>query len=501
VKPIYLRVDSLYRSLEFDLGTGICVITLNTHPSAAPFGLIPNHSYAILGVLAQQGRHAVGILESEYANEMQRGNPSTDRDFTLLELDWEDVCDQFSSICINWDPSIFAYRDVVHGTWESSGKVANHQFRIRSNASAVVSRNSNSTIWCLLTRHTRTIHDKEDLIALHSFISNGREQVAQSQALKEAYSDSPQCMTILDHDTGCEAVTLVASHHAPGGRQCGYTLQIFSSDPVELYDAKPSLPYRKELFGSLSSRNSGGNALFPTFFMNPQYSFVIHPSRESSGPVERSDARFFLHGDRNIPLNIKVIWSSGPRITDVSQGDIAIDSGAYNYGYVYATGSLRPGQYTAVVSSFEPRMTTEYSLVLESSAGFDISPIPSEGADMFAKTVKGIWESGRNVIYELITPRQTEIQIRLQFADPGIRIPLKLSVYPESRTPASQASPFFSAQSSGAISGVLTERSMCSAGKFLIVPSAQRASIGKRFLLFVYSSACPVSVTQKFIDG
>ena len=143
-----------------------------------------------------------------------------------------------------------------------------------------------------------------------------------------------------------------------------------------------------------------------------------------------------------------------------------------------------------------------------------------DGLVMRIYIFRTVRESGRNVIYELITPQQTEIQwvlllpvfpstltlpitrIRLQLTDPGIRIPLKLSVYPESRTPASQAaSPFLSAQSSGTISGVLTERSMCSAGNFLIVPSAQRPSVGKRFLLFVYSSACPVSVTQQFIDA
>lgn len=95
-------------------------------------------------------------------------------------------------------------------------QVINHQFRIRSSTSRVsasASRNSNGTRWGLLTRHTRTIQDKDDLIALHSFISYGGEQHALSQGLKvcknilailwsfpiyfshqEAYSDSSQCM-------------------------------------------------------------------------------------------------------------------------------------------------------------------------------------------------------------------------------------------------------------------------------------------------------------------
>ena len=122
---------------------------------------------------------------------------------------------------------------------------------------------------------------------------------------------------ILETDIEWEAITLVASRYASGDRECGYTLEIFSDDPVELYDAEPSLPYRKEISGSLSSRNSGGNSSFPTFFTNPQYSFVIRSSGRSAPWLGgRSDVRFLLQGDRNVPLNIKVLWSGGNRITE-----------------------------------------------------------------------------------------------------------------------------------------------------------------------------------------
>jgi hypothetical protein len=129
-------------------------------------------------------------------------------------------------------------------------------------------------------------------------------------------------------------------------------------------------------------------------------------------------------------------------------------------------------------------------------------------------------ESTRDAVYELTIPQPTEIQcaslspsleptltmfgtrLRLQFVDPGIRIPIRLSVLPEPRTgSASQGLSHLSAEWSDANSGVVIERSRCLAGKFLIVPSAQRGSTGKRFSLIVYSTVCPVSVTQKLTDA
>jgi hypothetical protein len=76
----------------------------------------------------------------------------------------------------------------------------------------------------------------------------------------------PPCwklQTVLPNDVECEAITLAASRYTSGDRECGYTLQIFSDDPVELYDAKSSSPFRKEvcLFGPVNNYN--GFTLLP----------------------------------------------------------------------------------------------------------------------------------------------------------------------------------------------------------------------------------------------
>jgi hypothetical protein len=49
------------------------------------------------------------------------------------------------------------------------------------------------------------------------------------------------------------------------------------------------------------------------------------------------------------------------------------------------------GDYTVVVSAFEPHHVGEFSLLLESTTNFEINPILQEGAGMYSKTVSGIW--------------------------------------------------------------------------------------------------------------
>lgn len=110
--------------------------------------------------------------------------------------------------------------------------------------------------------------------------------------------------------------------------------------------------------------------MHPTFMNNPQYSLVIHALRPSSSKALRggneaqpsSVFRLALQGSKDAPLNVKLLWAGGRRATEyaslqtqytritselssftysVNQGDIALDSGPYNYGFVYASGALK----------------------------------------------------------------------------------------------------------------------------------------------------------------
>lgn len=120
--------------------------------------------------------------------------------------------------------------------------------------------------------------------------------------------------------------------------------------------------------------------MHPTFMNNPQYSLVVHPPRASSSKVLRGGTeqqptnifRLALQGSKDAPLNVKLLWAGGRRATEyailradytratselssstysVNQGDIALDSGPYNYGFVYASGDLK-----GTAACFRPAM-------------------------------------------------------------------------------------------------------------------------------------------------
>jgi len=57
----------------------------------------------------------------------------------------------------------------------------------------------------------------------------------------------------------------------------------------------------------------------------------------------------------------------------------------------YTNSESLAGDYNVILSAFEPHHTGPYSLVVDSSSRFNISPIPQEGAGMFSKTIRGVW--------------------------------------------------------------------------------------------------------------
>ncbi|CAE6350565.1 unnamed protein product, partial [Rhizoctonia solani] len=148
--------------------------------------------------------------------------------------------------------------------------------------------------------------------------------------------------------------------------------------------------------GNFTSKSAGGNASFPTFMNNPQYRVHIGDGA-TGGTRGRVLVKLTAEGARILPLNMKLVWSGGKRVSDVVAGDVVIDSGAYNFGLACAEGEVQPGDYTLVVSSFRAGQQGEYALRVECDANVEVSLLPPEGAGMFHKTVKGAWDAASAV--------------------------------------------------------------------------------------------------------
>jgi calpain-7 len=131
--------------------------------------------------------------------------------------------------------------------------------------------------------------------------------------------------------------TIVASIES-ASTDVRYTLTILSDadiaiDPVSSrgFHSKPviiipfmTISLRAHLFylqisGNLSTRTSGGNHTYPTFMLNPQYKLTIRPSTSTQGNELvnlRAPLIVSAKGPKDLPLNVKVVWTADGRVTE-----------------------------------------------------------------------------------------------------------------------------------------------------------------------------------------
>ncbi len=242
----------------------------------------------------------------------------------------------------------------------------------------------------------------------------------------------------------------------------------------------------------------------------------------------------------------------------LGHNDLALSSGPYSYGYANAFGhiprtspsiaSIIPhltpgpipyaaGDYTLVVSAFEPRHIGKFALKVECSDRFDLTPILQEGAGMFSKVIRDEWcapslfafpvpqsnEPGPhpnrlrwffrtaetagggpsagtyacNPTYELHVPAPTAAQLRfrLQLAAPSPSTALNLTVFnPPAGAGALGRHVATSGPYSDAIAGVVIETLSLQPGRYLVVPSTYKAGVQAAFRLVMYSSASGVQL-------
>jgi len=100
----------------------------------------------------------------------------------------------------------------------------------------------------------------------------------------------------------------------------------------------------------------------------------------------------------------RIMASFKPRL---SAKELVATSGAYSYGLARASKNMlcrsecylsfpcsscfTAGEYTVIVSAFEPHHNGAFSLTIGSSLPFDFKPIPQEGAGMYTKVLQGSW--------------------------------------------------------------------------------------------------------------
>lgn len=159
--------------------------------------------------------------------------------------------------------------------------------------------------------------------------------------------------------------------------------------------------------------------------------------------------------------------------------------------------TVDPGTYTLLVSSWEREQVGTYSLLAESSAPVTLSPIPQEGAGMFARSIQGRWDEdtagGRpsegnystNPAVEITLPTAAVLQARLYLPTPG-NVPTNLTLFRRGTGGIGEqlatSGPYVEA-----VSGVAVSKTRLSPGVYLLIPSTYQRGVRNEWILDIWA--------------
>ncbi|KAI1791151.1 hypothetical protein LXA43DRAFT_1082820 [Ganoderma leucocontextum] len=522
MKGAQFQREKTWARLMTGYNKGLCLITLGTgervRTTDIPVTLIPSHCYAVIGVHdSPEGDRKLTIFDPwvRPSEDPAEAETSSSKQKRAVDVPIDSIYHLFDGIYFSWNPAMFKHRLTFHGMWKRSGKGSDTSTHFRAQLQLDPSNipNQDEEVWILLSRHLRSHRVQEEYIALTADggfgtgVSSGHDVLST----KGEYTNVPHVLVKAKTSHAEDVWTIVASYE--GEREdVGFTITVYSHRKASWIHAPSKLLYSKDVEGAFTQKTAGGNHTFPSYYLNPEYYLRVHPRAAPSARASR-DAKSALSvtvsTDRHIPANIMLAWSQGARINELGHNDLALSSGPYSYGYANAFGQIPPGDYTLVISAFEPRHIGKFSLIVECSDRFDLTPILQEGAGMFSKGLRGEWTAetagggpssgayASNPTYELHVPSPSAAQLRfrLQLAAPSPSIALNLTVFnPPAGAGALGRHVATSGPYSDAISGVVIETLSLQPGRYLVVPSTYKAGVQAAFRLIMYSTASGVQI-------
>ncbi|KAJ6593314.1 hypothetical protein B0H19DRAFT_1215467 [Mycena capillaripes] len=522
--PSFERETTWTRIVDAFLA-GQCMLTVGTgvNPDISWRGmnLLPSHSYAVIDVKEDDVSRGFTVLDS-WIGTLEDG---TDRSSGILDISWTDVLELFDSLYLSWDPRIWPKTLNFQGTWKQAGagdRRSTRHLRLKFENTGDAAQDE---VWVLLTRHVADTRRTADFISLRvqledSFAGSADSGDQRKIATKGTYTNSTHVLARTRLPAQASGSLSVFAAYDGLAAEVGFTLLVYAPATAKVaWDENvPAPPFTSKLDGALTGKNAGGNSTHPTFMVNPQYHLRIHPPKHSTSPAARkAEVSLTMQIGRDIPVNIAVAWSQGGRIFELAQKDLAATSGAYSYGLARLSKPLQgmPGDYTIILSAFEPNQLGAFSIEVESSLAFDLKAIPQEGAGMYAKTVRGAWTTenamggpsfkhyAQNPIFELDVQAPTEVKIRLQLLRPKAPAALNVTLFPAPALGPGTIVPALGRHlaTSGAyddsVAGVATPQVTLGVGKYWAIPSTYAPGVVGAFQLVVYSTGARVSVVER----
>ncbi|KAJ7198567.1 hypothetical protein GGX14DRAFT_666051 [Mycena pura] len=509
--PSFERERTWRRILNAFLA-GRCMLTVGTGTNSnlnwRGVSLLSSHSYAVIDIKEDDTSRGFTVLDSWI-----RTNTDAKRDSRTLDIPWSDIVEIFDSIYLSWDPRIWPESLNFHGKQGLAtdarrifvlldlskphiGSTRNLRVKYQSTI-----RNAEDEVWILLTRHVADIRRSSDFISLRVELEDnlGRADVGGQQrriATKGTYTNSTHVLVKTRLPNQTHGILSIFVSYDGQAAEVGFAVSVHSPEAITIaWDKRVLVPpfSSKARSFALLRWNAGGNSAHPTFMANPQYHLRIYPPKHARAAT-KADVALTMQMARDVPINIAVVWSQGERAFELTHKDLAASS---------------VGDYTVILSAFEPNQLGPFSLEVESSLAFDLKAIPQEGAGMYTKTICGAWNAqnamggpsfkhyAQNPRFEIDVQAPTELKIRLQLLRPTTLAAVNVTLFPTSQTGVLGRHIATSGGYDDSIAGVVMPQVALAVGKYWVVPSTYAPAVQGSFQLVVYSTAAAVSITER----
>ncbi|KAI1431165.1 PALB protein [Xylaria sp. CBS 124048] len=396
-KATWQRVKKAYDLNDVVITLGTARLSLDEEEA---LGLVGEHDYAVLDMSGTAENWSllvknpwrdgfvwkgVGSASSRTTPDGANGHPKKLNPGSFW-ISFDDVLQNFESLYLNWNPSLFTQRQDHHFRWELPD--ANMIGSFADNPQYAMEAKSDDRTWILLSRHFQdeeleisrkprtsmaAVSTMLGFMSIYIFDNNGhRVQLSDKSIYRGPFVDSPQTLAPFEAKKGVKYTIVVATQNLPLP-EYSFTLSFFSRTALSIGPAQHDRINYKELHGRWTHRTSGGNSASPLYLTNPQFSLTL--------PVAGPLSILLSTAKEDIPVHVDLVWARGQRVTAVTVRDLVGTSGDYRRGCALASiPHVDAGTYTMVCSTFEPRQIADFTLRIGSDAPCTVTPVPVDAA-------------------------------------------------------------------------------------------------------------------------
>ncbi|KAI0881905.1 cysteine proteinase, partial [Annulohypoxylon maeteangense] len=431
-QQIFLQSDDLdwertWKRVKKAYDYGDVVVTLGTGrlslDEEETLGLAGEHDYAVLDMSETSGNRKLlvknpwcdGLVwKGVGSSEASSSRATEDHPIKLKPgsfwISFDDVTQNFESLYLNWNPSLFTERQDHHFSWQLPDATMIGGSCLAHNPQYSMKASADDSTWILLSRHFQddelnimrnhrtgtahtTFHVEDDttynpnttlaevssklgFISIYIFDDHSGQRVSLNTRpiYRSDFVDSPQTLAAFESKRGVTYTVVVATQELPLPKY-SFTLSFFSRSPLTIAPAPSPFRHYTDVKGSWTRRTAGGNSASASYLSNPQFSLTL----PRAGPL----CLLLSTARDEMPVHVALVWAGGRRVASVGNRDLVLASGDYRRGCALAEAkSVDAGTYTVVCSTFEPGYLGDFALRVGSDAPCAVAPVPADAAGM-----------------------------------------------------------------------------------------------------------------------